>query len=158
VELRSFAAGDAAVVAAWAGPAEAVMWCGHHGGAVPAEKVAGWAAEEGVRAFGLYDAGRLVAYGELWLDDDEAEVELARLIVAPERRRRGVGRALVAELTALALGAYPDVFMRVHPDNAAALRCYLGAGFVPVSADLAAEWNAPQPVRYEWLWYSPAGR
>jgi hypothetical protein len=30
-------------------------------------------------------------YGELWLDTDEDEVELARLIVPPDRRHQGLG-------------------------------------------------------------------
>ncbi|MFF7209210.1 hypothetical protein ACFZAU_01575 [Streptomyces sp. NPDC008238] len=65
------------------------------------------------------------------------------------RRRRGVrphgGRPARhrARLTGLA-----EVFLRVHPDDAAALRCHLGAGFAPVTPELAAEWNVPQPVAY----------
>ncbi|MDX2644988.1 hypothetical protein PV341_15735 [Streptomyces sp. PA03-1a] len=51
-----------------------------------------------------------------------------------------------ARLTGLA-----EVFLRVHPDTAAALRCHLGAGSVPVPAVQAAEWNVPQPVAYGWL-------
>ncbi len=39
--------------------------------------------------------GRLVGYGELWLDAEENEVKLARLIVAPELRGRGLGQRLV---------------------------------------------------------------
>ncbi len=58
--------------------------------------------------------------GEVWLDDEEEEVELARLIVAPSHRGRGIGRQLVSELVELARAGYPDVFVRVHPDNAAA--------------------------------------
>ena len=55
-------------------------------------------------------------------------------------------------LAALARDAgYANVFMRVHPDNDRALRCYRGAGFLPVDAHLAAEWNAVQPVGYVWL-------
>lgn len=158
MELRRFAAEAAGVVSGWAvAPVETAMWCGYAGAPVPAEKVAAWGGEDGVRAFGLYDGEALVAYGELWVDDEEAEVELARLIVAPAMRRQGLGRELVRGLTALALRAYPDVFMRVHPDNAAALGCYLGADFVPVDPELAAEWNAPQPVAYAWLRYSNRG-
>ncbi|WP_375296080.1 GNAT family N-acetyltransferase [Saccharothrix sp.] len=97
----------------------------------------------------LEHAGRPVGYGELWLD--ECETELARLIVAPSVRGRGVGRDLVRHLTALALVRGPNVFMRVHPANAAALRCYRGAGFVDVDPALAEEWNVAQPVSYVWL-------
>jgi predicted GNAT family N-acyltransferase len=47
-----------------------------------------------VQPFGLYRDGRLVAYGELWTDDDAAETELARLIVDPGERGQGLGRHL----------------------------------------------------------------
>jgi ribosomal protein S18 acetylase RimI-like enzyme len=156
MRLRPFAPAEAATVSAWCASAdEAVMWCGHTGGVpVPAEKIIGWANEDGVRQFGLDDDRGMAAYGELWLDDDEREVELARLIVDPARRGRGVGRALVGELTALARRHYPDIFMRVHPDNATALRCYVGAGFVRVAAEVADDWNRPQPVAYVWLRHS----
>jgi ribosomal-protein-alanine N-acetyltransferase len=161
MHLRPFAGDEAdpggtlaraETVAAWCtSPDEAGMWCGYRGGLVPAEKIIGWAAEDGVRQFGLDDGGQLVAYGELWLDDDEREVELARLIVDPTRRGRGLGRTLVAELATLARRHYPDVFMRVHPANAAALHCYAGAGFVRVPAELETQWNERQPVAYVWL-------
>jgi len=154
MELRPFAADLAATVASWpTSPAEAAMWCGHSGGPVPVQKVLGWATEEGVRAFGLHAGDRLVGYGELWLDDDEAEVELARLIVDPDRRGRGVGRILVAELVTRARASYPDIVMRVHPENTAALSCYAAARFVRVDAEREAQWNAAQPVRYVWLTY-----
>jgi GNAT superfamily N-acetyltransferase len=36
---------------------------------------------------------QLIAYGELWTDEEEDEVELARLIVAPELRGRGLANS-----------------------------------------------------------------
>jgi GNAT superfamily N-acetyltransferase len=104
-----------------------------------------------VEAYGLVQDGALVAYGELWVDDEEPEVELPRLVVAPSRRGTGVGRRLVAGLVERARGHHPEVFMRVHPDNAVALRSYAGAGFRPVPADRAAEWNRGQPTEYVWI-------
>jgi ribosomal protein S18 acetylase RimI-like enzyme len=105
-----------------------------------------------VAAYLLVDGGEPVAYGEVWSDDEEGEAELARLIVAPARRGRGLGRALVAALVERA--GYEDVFLRVRPDNAVALAAYRRAGFVDVPADLQAEWNAPQPRPYAWLRYA----
>jgi ribosomal protein S18 acetylase RimI-like enzyme len=130
---------------------EAMMWCGRPIAPVPAEEIRAWAREDGVQPYGLYDDGRLVAYGELWVNDDEDEVELARLVVDPDERGHGLGRRLVAELLVPALGQHARVFMRVHPDNAAALRCYAAAGFEPAGTDQAAGWNRFQPVAYVWL-------
>jgi ribosomal protein S18 acetylase RimI-like enzyme len=152
LQLRPFTADLAAVVASWpASAGEAAWWCGHTGGPVTAVTVAEWAGQDAVHPFGLHAGNRLVGYGELWVDDEAAEVELARLIVAPDQRGRGVGRMLVAELLARARAAYPDVFLRVHPGNGAALRCYAAAGLVRVSPEQEARWNVGQPTHYVWL-------
>ncbi|MGI5255185.1 GNAT family N-acetyltransferase [Actinacidiphila glaucinigra] len=143
----------AGAVAGWPVTArEVALWCGRHEHPLAGAVVAGWRDAEDVEAYLLYDGPELVGYGELWLDAEEDEVELARVIVAPSARGRGLGRRLIAGLTARArLTGLAEVFLRVHPDNDAALRCYLGAGFAPVPAEQAAEWNVPQPVAYIWL-------
>jgi ribosomal protein S18 acetylase RimI-like enzyme len=95
--------------------------------------------------------GVLTAYGELWLDALEDEVELARLIVAPERRGQGFGKLLVhallrrAQLTDLA-----TTMLRVEPDNEIAIGCYLACGFEPLGPTESAEWNVGQ--RRDWFW------
>src|SRR5712691_13450140 len=97
LRLYPFPAGSAGAVSGWARTdEEVIMWCGHPGAPVPAEQISAWAGEDGVEQFGLYRDERLVAYGELWVDDAEAEVELARLIVDPGER----GQGLVAEVIA----------------------------------------------------------
>jgi ribosomal protein S18 acetylase RimI-like enzyme len=152
LQVRSFPAELAGVVCGWAPTdEEALMWCSATSAPVPAEQVGAWASEDGVEQFGLYQDDRLVAFGELWVDDQEAEVELARLIVDPGVRGQGLGRYLAAELGRLGRLRYPQVFLRVHPRNGAALRCYAGAGFEPVGPDQAAAWNTGQPVSYIWL-------
>jgi len=152
LRLRPFPADSAGVVSGWATTNEEVaMWCGRPAAPVPAGQINAWAHEDGVEPFGLYREGRLVGYGELWVDDDEAEVELARLIVDPGERGQGLGRCLVTGLADLARSRYPRVFLRVHPDNIAAQRCYAAAGFGPVEPQQAAAWNASQPVDYVWL-------
>jgi ribosomal protein S18 acetylase RimI-like enzyme len=78
-------------------------------------------------------------------------VELARLIIAPERRGRGVGRAMVELLTERARQFYSAVIVRVHEDNQAALHCYATAGFDRVDAAEQEEWNRGQPAAYVWM-------
>ena len=152
-ELRPFALDQAGLVAGWPRSAhEVLMWCGSTDFPVPAATVASWSQEDEVRSRLLVTGDLPLGYGELWLDPEEDEVELARIILAPAARGRGLGRVLTLALLAEARGTgHADVFLRVHPDNRPALRCYQGAGFVPVAPETAAEWNVPQPVDYLWL-------
>jgi [ribosomal protein S18]-alanine N-acetyltransferase len=154
-DLRPFSPHHETLVASWARSAqEALMWCGEQEFPVPAQWIANWQREDDVQAHLLVADDVTVGYGELWLDADEAEVELARIIIAPSARGQGLGRTLVRGLLSeAAKTGWSDVFVRVHPDNPAALRCYRGVGFVPVAAASAAEWNAVQPVDYVWLQY-----
>jgi len=122
LQLRSFPAELAGVVAGWATTEEEVLlWCGARTAPLTQEQISAWASEDGVQPFGLYRDNGLVAYGELWVDDDEAEVELARLIVDPGQRGQGLGQHLATGLARLAGARHPQVFLRVHPGNTAAL-------------------------------------
>jgi len=150
MQMTAFDPADAATVAGWStSVTEASRWCGHAEHPFPAPLVASWGEADDVLPFVLRDSDTVVGYGELWLE--EGEVELARLIVDPSRRGRGLGRQLVTELTALARVKAPLVCLRVHPDNVAAARVYRAAGFLDVDAATADEWNAGQPVPYVWL-------
>ncbi len=156
VSLELFDPAHAELVASWAVGDEVVRaWCAVEGDRVPADVVAAWSQDDDVEAFLLRDdAGLPVAYGELWLDDEEAEVELARLLVAPDRRGTGVGRALVRALSARAHETHPElptVVLRVRPENEQATRCYSAAGFAAVPEDEQASWNQGQRFAYHWM-------
>jgi ribosomal protein S18 acetylase RimI-like enzyme len=147
-------ASDAEVVAGWAtSAAESRRWGGH---AVPwpvdPAILLVWHAEPGVQPYVLREDGVVLAYGEVWVDDEEQEVELGRIIVRPDRRGQGVGRLVVSLLVQeAARTGYRSAFMRVVADNAAALACYRAAGFAPVSAGEQRQFNRGQPVEYVWL-------
>lgn len=156
------------LVGSWATLAEdAIMWGVMDGGPVPADQVLARAADPGVLPFTLHDftlhgLSRTtsegieppLAYGELWVDDDEAEVEVARLIVDPASRGRGIGAYLARELARRAQSQYPDVYLRVRPDNVAARRCYANAGYRQVDPALQQQWNIGQPLSYAWYAYA----
>jgi ribosomal protein S18 acetylase RimI-like enzyme len=149
-----FVADHAALVASWAVTDDEVMaWCSRPNAPVPPEVVAGWAAQPDVRAHLLVDDADAtpVAYGELWIDDDEREVELARIIVSPHHRGRGLGRFLTAALADLARSHHPDVFLRVRPGNDRAVACYRAAGFARLDPDTERTWNQGQPMSYLWM-------
>ncbi|MET8509743.1 GNAT family N-acetyltransferase [Streptomyces sp. NPDC004787] len=153
MDFLSFSDAHARAVAGWpTSPDEVVMWCGRNEYPIDAQTVAEWQKREDVQAYVLVEGKKVVGYGEVWFDAEEDEAELARIIVAPGYRGQGLGRVLVRGLLAQAVRAgFRDVFMRVHPDNEKALNCYRGAGFAPVDAVLAENWNAAQPVDYIWL-------
>ena len=99
----------------------------------------------------LDDKDRLIAYGELWVDPEEDEVELARLIVDPALRGRGYGKQLTRELMAKAAETeLGTTMLRTTPDNVVAIGCYLSCGFVRLPPDEEAEWNEGQ--RRDWVW------
>ena len=116
----------------------------------PDAVLAGWHTDPDITGHVLLRDSVPVAYGELWVEDHEAE--LAHLVVDPALRRQGLGRALAERLVEAARAqGLTQVFIRVRPDNAVAITCYATVGFVPVSAEEEAECNAGQPAAYHWM-------
>lgn len=110
-----------------------------------------WHTGPQVSAHVLLVQGEAVAYGELWLDNESA-VELARLIVAPDNRRRGFGTRLIEELCRFAgRSSASEIWLRVLPTNLAARRCYESAGFRRAVEEQQAAFNAGQRFRFVWL-------
>jgi ribosomal protein S18 acetylase RimI-like enzyme len=72
--------------------------------------------------------------------------------VDPTLRSQGLGQALAVRLIAAARAqGLAHVFIRVRPDNDVAIGCYATVGFVPVSAEEEAAFNAGQPTAYRWM-------
>jgi ribosomal protein S18 acetylase RimI-like enzyme len=122
-----------------------------------------WHAVAGVHAYELDADDVPIGYGEVWEDPDEGEAELARIIVAPEWRGRGFGRALVSFLARRAKDAgFCDIWVRVVPANATAIATYASAGFERASDEDEMRFNAGQPERYVWMrltrWNEPPRR
>jgi [ribosomal protein S18]-alanine N-acetyltransferase len=150
VDLSPFDPSQAELVSGWpVDEAECLDWCSV--GSVTGVDVAAWSVDDDVEAWVLADDGAPVAYGELWFDDEEREVELAHLIVAPARRNVEVGRRLVEALAARGAERFTTLLVRVAAENEPAQRCYAAAGFVRVSAAEEAEWNLGQPRQYVWM-------
>ena len=153
-QLRTPTAQHAETVAGWScSAAEAGRWVSNAVHPFPASAVTGWWQRPDVQPWLLVDPQDVpVGYGEIWDDADEDEVELARLIIDPHRRRQGVGRLLVDQLlTRARRSGRADCFLRVAPDNTAALALYRSAGFRDVDPAHADAWNQQQPVDYVWL-------
>jgi ribosomal protein S18 acetylase RimI-like enzyme len=74
--------------------------------------------------------GRFVGFGQLYKRYDR--INLARLVVHPERRGAGVGKRLVALLLLAGPGVLPcsEFSLFVFRDNIRALECYRSMGFV----------------------------
>lgn len=151
-----FRASDARDVARWPTSAREVrLWAGSAGGRpVDPSVFRRWHEDPDVRPYVLRDGGAPVGYGELWIDVAEEEVELARIIEDPDERGSGVGKRLVGMLLERAsLSGLLDAFVRVVPENGAAVACYRGAGFSPVPEEEREEFNRGQPVDYLWMHY-----
>ncbi len=147
------------LVAGWSRSArEAAAWVSRPDHPFP-PSVATWWEAAGVSPWLLLEpTGAPVAYGEPWDDVEEDEIELARLIVDPWWRRRGVGRRLVDAPAGLARASGRSAcFLRVVPGNAAALALYRSAGFRDVDPALVEEWNRGQPTPYVWLQLAEGG-
>jgi [ribosomal protein S18]-alanine N-acetyltransferase len=80
----------------------------------------------------LEDGGGPCAFGQVVWNGAERRAHLARVIVRPDARGRGLGRALVRALLARAAArGASSVTLNVYEENAPALRLYASEGFVP---------------------------
>lgn len=143
-EMRPFAMPEAERVASWAKtPEDAHDLCGSRE-TLTAEDVVAWTYEADY-CFTLRWDGELVAYGEIVEDVVENDVEIQHLLVAPDMRSVGVGKALLSRLCAFLAGArpYEEVWLRVGRENVPAAACACAVGF-----ENAAGMSGP---RYLWM-------
>jgi ribosomal protein S18 acetylase RimI-like enzyme len=141
-------------IADWAQtPQELEWWCGLRVESFDPTVVLGWQSASDTQAFVLGDQLPL-AYGELWLDAAENEVELARIIVAPHQRGQGVGQTMVRSLLEVAkTTGFPLAILRVVPENTRAIKCYEAVGFQRFEATQERLFNKGQPRAYSWYQY-----
>ena len=150
--LEPFHQDHGPVVAAWPqSRAEIEAWCGLDQELLSGDQVVAWAAASDVRAFVFTDRTELLGYGELWIDDEAGEVELAHLIIDPAKRNRSFGQKMVGLLVSAARRHHRLVVLRVRAENRPAIACYQRAGFRPASSEEEAAWNVGQPHRYRWM-------
>ena len=143
-ELRPFAMPEAETIASWASDAAEVRFLtGADDFPLTPGDVAAWTYEADY-ALTLRRAGDLAAYAEIVEDVVEQDVEIQHLLVAPDLRSAGVGRAMLSRLCAFVseVRPYQEVWLRVSRDNLPAAACAAAAGFV-------AEEKMSGP-RYQW--------
>ena len=116
-----------------------------------------WHAQPGiVPCVGLL-AGDLCAYGQVLEDHGEDEAEVARVIVAPDRRGQGVGQAFVGLLANEARRrGFTSIVARAVRGDRVAFACYQAAGFVRMTWAEEAALNVDQDQEYVWLRFSSA--
>jgi len=104
-----------------------------------------------VPCVGLLD-GALCAYGLLIEEQTVRAAEVARVIVAPEFRGRGLGPAFAALLAAEERRrGMTSVFARSLRANRAAFACYRAAGFARVAREDEVALNIGKAEDYVWL-------
>ncbi|HZP20821.1 MAG TPA: GNAT family protein [Bauldia sp.] len=139
ITLRPLRAADADVISAWfAGPAELAQWAGPETDfPLTRSHLETWIGERaGPRprtCYAAVDADDM-PFATFQLVDDRRNrmVRLARFGVAPERRGRGLGRALlklILERAFVEMGAH-RVELGVSSENSRARELYERAGFV----------------------------
>jgi ribosomal protein S18 acetylase RimI-like enzyme len=81
-------------------------------------------------SFSLWSPDReFTAFGQLY--ERNGHINLARLVVKPQRRGQGIGRTLIRELMNVGRELLPldSYSLFVYRNNEAALRCYQSLGF-----------------------------
>ena len=133
-EMRPFSTAEAEMIALWARTPDDLRHL-EPGVEFPltADQIAAWVFQANF-AFTLRRDGDLVAYGEILEDEVAGDVEIQHVLVAPDVRHSGIGKALVSRLCAFLAAArpYPDVWLRAGRDNPTIACCARALGFAEV--------------------------
>jgi ribosomal protein S18 acetylase RimI-like enzyme len=153
LSLTRFQPSYAATILSWISDgAEASAWAGVHEVPVDPSIFEQWHADPEVHPWMLVRDEEPVGYGEVWNGFEIDAVELARILIAPAHRGRGLGRILLDRLCETIPHAHArSAFLRVRPNNLPAIRCYEGAAFQRVSSEKEIHFNRGQPVDYQWM-------
>jgi GNAT superfamily N-acetyltransferase len=125
---------DRPLLRAWVDGPDTARWLTGHSGALEDADLDAWRdATDTTRWVHEHD-GVPVAYGELQEHPAVPYMRLARLLVDPARRTRGLGRQLARALMAEARTRRPGwpIYTRVPPDDLPAILAYPAVGFVPL--------------------------
>ena len=143
--LRRAHVDDAALIGEWLRDPRERLWVTGRD-ADGEEQFMTWLQIDDQHPFILEQDGRPVAYGEIWIDDEEKDTELAHIIVCAAERERGVGKVLMRMLyRETSYRQYQWTYLRVYPDNETALARFRAWGWEDV-ADATGVW--PQG----WIW------
>lgn len=136
IRILQFETGYASEVLNWvSSPEELKFWTARDD--FPLENVdvfEQWHADPDIEPYLLAIDDLPVGYGELWCETEEPWAEMARLLISPDQRDHGIGKILISELEKIVRSkGYPEVWVRVIPENLRALKCYESAGFEHIS-------------------------
>lgn len=138
--IEPFEPSWAPTVAAWVQSEQELLWLAPATAPpLTAAKVANW-SRDGRRAYVLRLNGLAepIGYAELGPMPGRArQMWVGHFIIAPPRRRQGLGKRFLRLLLARAFGPLGanDVCLIVFPDNHAAIRCYQAVGFKPAGQE-----------------------
>jgi ribosomal protein S18 acetylase RimI-like enzyme len=131
VELREASVKDLLEVASWIrSPEDCHRWAGNRLRFPIDRAILVTELEFDVaRSFGLFDADTLVAFGQI-VPKALGRAHLARLIVDPERRNEGLGRAISANLLRVAsTSENREISLNVDSANVVAVALYRSLHF-----------------------------
>ncbi len=153
VTLDDFRAEDAAAVLDWVRSADVALgWAEVPFLRVGPDLLEAWHSQPGVVPCVGRSGGELCAYGQILEDHQSHEAEVARVIVAPDRRRLGIGRTFVLLLAREARRrGFDTLVARTVRANRVAFDLYRSAGFVRMPREDEVALNLDQSQDYVWL-------